>query len=249
MLGSLFALVLAGSLASAQDYTADQNTTSITGTWSSGTQNVVPGSVRLASSFFFLDTSDSGWILDQGFANPAQETFIYPKASGVGYSFTDDGWYELARFRYTGNSSHPECIVGTVVWAHGTYDLLDNGSIILTPIGDGYQQVQSPCNKDNTNFIQDYNITETYASWRIFTDVTFGPKLHLFEFDGSPVAPLFRVSDQPNMLPQQKLRNIEVQVVTTTSAGFITTETIMAKRKEARHDAQRRGWSNLWPVW
>ncbi|KAF7334781.1 hypothetical protein MSAN_02364700 [Mycena sanguinolenta] len=228
LLGSLFALLVAGSLASAQDYTADHNTTSIVGTWSSGTQNVVPG---------------------PGFANPAQETFTYPKASGVGYSFSDNGWYELARFRYVGNSSHPECIVGTVVWAHGNYDLLDNGSIILTPIGDGYQQVQSPCNKDNTNFIQDYNVTEMYASWRIFTDVTFGPKLHLFQFDGSPVAPLFRLSDQPNMLPQQKLRNNQVQVVTTTSAGFVTTETIVSKRKEARHEVQRRGWGSLWPVW
>ncbi|KAJ7227873.1 chaperone for protein-folding within the ER, fungal-domain-containing protein [Mycena haematopus] len=233
MLDSLLALVLASSLAFAQDlYGPDHNTTSMVGTWSSGTQNVVPG---------------------VGFADPAQETFTYPKASGVGYSFSDDGWYELARFRYIGNSSHPECIVGTVVWAHGTYDLLDNGSIILTPIGDGYQQVQSPCNKDSTNFIQDYNTTELYTSWRIFTDVTFGPKLHLYQFDGSSVAPLFRLSDQPTMLPKQKLRNIQVQVVTTTSDGLVTTETLVSKRKEARHDTeshtQRRGWSSFWPGW
>ncbi|KAJ7057685.1 chaperone for protein-folding within the ER, fungal-domain-containing protein [Mycena amicta] len=164
----------------AQDYSAAHNTTPIVGTWSSGTQRVVPG---------------------PGFANPAQETFTYPNTSGVGFSFSDDGWYELARFRYVANGSHPECIVGTIVWAHGNYDLLDNGSIVLTPIGDGYQQVQSPCNKDNSNFLQNYNITELFVSWRIFTDVTFGPKLHLFQWDGSAVAPLFRLSEEPNMLP------------------------------------------------
>ncbi|KAF8207958.1 chaperone for protein-folding within the ER, fungal-domain-containing protein [Mycena galopus ATCC 62051] len=229
MLGSSFVLLLAVCVASAQDYGPDHNTTSIVGTWSSGTQKVVPG---------------------VGFANPAQETFTYPKTSGVGYSFSDDGWFEIARFRYLANSSYPECIVGTVVWAHGNYNLLDNGSIILTPLDDGYQQVQSPCTQDATNFIQNYNTTEMYMAWQIFTDVTFGPKLHLFQFDGTPVAPLFRLSDQPNMLPKQKLRNLETQTVTTTSAGLVTVQTVVSKRKEPRHDtAQRRGWSSFWPVW
>nr|GAT57445.1 predicted protein [Mycena chlorophos] len=192
MLRSLLVAGLA-ALAAAQDYSSDHNTTAITGTWSSGTQRVFPG---------------------PGFANPAQETFAYPNTTGVGYAFSDDGWYEIARFRYVANGSHPECIIGTIIWAHGNYNLLDNGSLILTPIGDGYQQVQTPCNKDNTNFIQNYNDTELYSMWRIFTDVTFGPKLHLWQEDGTPVAPLFRLSDQPNMLPQQKLRNNQ-----TTTAG------------------------------
>ncbi|KAJ6497960.1 chaperone for protein-folding within the ER, fungal-domain-containing protein [Mycena vitilis] len=228
MLSPLLVLGLAACAVSvqAQDlYGADHNTTSIVGTWSSGTQQVVPGT---------------------GFANPAQETFNYPKATGVGYSFSDDGWYEIARFRYIANGSHPDCVVGTVVWAHGTYSLIDNGSIILSPIGDGFQQVQSPCTT-NSNFIQNYNATELYVSWRIFTDVTFGPKLHLFDYEGNPVAPLFRLSDQPNMLPKQKLRNTEVQIVTTTSDGLVTTETIAARAKEEGRHAQprrRRFW--LW---
>ncbi|KAJ7031067.1 chaperone for protein-folding within the ER, fungal-domain-containing protein [Mycena alexandri] len=207
LLSSFLAFVLTAYTASAQQlYGADHNTTSIVGTWSSGTKHVVPG---------------------PGFANPAQETFTYPSTPGVGYSFSDDGWYELARYRFVANGSHPECIVGTVVWAHGNYQLVDNGSIILTPIGDGYQQVQSPCARDNTNFVQPYNATETFVSWRIFTDVTFGPKLHLFQYDGSPVAPLFRLSDQPNMLPKQKLRNTDAN----------------GKRHAS---PQRRGWNSLW---
>ncbi|KAK7033406.1 chaperone for protein-folding within the ER, fungal-domain-containing protein [Favolaschia claudopus] len=209
---------------------------SLVGTWSSGTQKVVPG---------------------PGFADPAQETFTYPRTSGVGYSFSDDGWYELARFRYVANSSHPECIIATVIWAHGTYQLSGNGSLTLTPAGDGYQQVQAPCtgksnsDSDQSNFVQNYNTTEVYSSYRIYNDVTFGPKLHLFEFDGRPVAPLFRVSEQPTMLPKEKLRNIEVQVVTTTRDGLVTVETLMSKRSNSasdgvRHAAQRRAW---WPVW
>ena len=46
-----------------------------------------------------------------------------------------------------------------------------------------------------------------FQSWRIFLDSTDGPKLHLFEFDGTPVAPLFQTSTTPNMLPTEKLRN------------------------------------------
>ncbi|KAJ7140905.1 chaperone for protein-folding within the ER, fungal-domain-containing protein [Mycena epipterygia] len=219
----LLGVVLLAAPPAFAQYGADHNTTSIVGTWSSGTQQVVPGA---------------------GFANPAQESFTYPKATGVGYSFSDDGWYELARYRFVANGSHPDCIVGTVIWAHGNYNLLDNGSIILTPLGDGYQQVQSLC-ADTSNFVQNYNDTELFVSWRIFTDVTFGPKLHLFQYDGSPVAPLFRLSADPNMLPKQKLRNTAVQVVTTTSDGLISTETILA-RKEKRQASSPRGWSSLW---
>ncbi|KAF7298763.1 hypothetical protein MIND_00823800 [Mycena indigotica] len=220
---SLFAATLLTS-AFGQDYSAAHNTTPIVGTWSSGTQRVVPG---------------------PGFANPAQETFTYPPTAGVGFSFSDDGWYELARYRYVANGSHPECIVGTLVWAHGNYNLLDNGSIILNPIGDGYQQVQSPCNKDNSNFLQNYNLTELFVSWRIYTDRTFGPKLHLYQWDGSPVAPLFRLSETPNMLPKQKLRNNEAHTVTSTSDGLITVQTVVsrASQNKKRHsEATARGW-------
>ncbi|KAJ7860341.1 chaperone for protein-folding within the ER, fungal-domain-containing protein [Mycena leptocephala] len=208
MFSSVLALALAAAVSSvfAQDlYGPDHNTTSIVGTWSSGTQQVVPGG---------------------GFANPSQETFNYPKATGVGYSFSDDGWYEIARFRYVANGSHPECIIGTVIWVHGTYELFDNGSIICTPSA----------------------TTELYTSWRIFTDVTFGPKLHLFQYDGSAVAPLFRLSDQPNMLPKQKLRNNQVQIVTTTSEGLVSTETIVSRKERRKHEgSQRRAWGGFWP--
>jgi len=208
----LTALLLAVSTASAQDiiYNTAHNATPITGTWSSGSRHVVTG---------------------PGFANPAQESFTYPNTTGVGYSFSDDGWYEIARYRFASNASEPNCIVGTVVWVHGQYDLLGNGSIVMTPVGDGYQQVQAPC-AATSNFIQNYNFTELMQSWQIFMDATDGPKLHLFAFDGSPVAPLFQLSTEPNMLPKQVLRNVSANVVTTTSDGLVSTETLASRKKK-----------------
>ncbi|THH05900.1 hypothetical protein EW145_g4463 [Phellinidium pouzarii] len=182
------------------------NLTSLQGTWSTGAQNVVTGS---------------------GFANPANESFIYPKTTGKSYSFTNDGFFEIARYQFTSNGTTPSCIIGTLDWSHGTYEILDNGSIITTPFGDGYQQVQDPC-AANSNLIQNFNFTELYQSWRIFQDPVTGYKLHLFEFDGTPVEPQFQVSNQPNMLPTQILRNVTPAFSTTN--GFVSTGHRMLRR-------------------
>ncbi|KAJ7213173.1 chaperone for protein-folding within the ER, fungal-domain-containing protein [Mycena pura] len=226
LLTAPLALLLSASALAQDPFGPGHNTTPIIGTWSSGTQKVVPG---------------------PGFANPAQESFNYPTTAGVGYSFSDDGWYELARFRFIANGSHPDCITSTIIWAHGNYDLLDNGSIILTPAGDGYQQVQATCNQANSNFIQNYNETELMLSWQIFTDVTFGPKLHLWDVSNNAIAPQFRISDQPNMLPKMKLRNNQTTVVTTTKQGLVTVETIVSRSEpKKRHaPAEPRAW-NFW---
>ncbi|KAF7327589.1 Proteasome subunit [Mycena kentingensis (nom. inval.)] len=210
-------LALASSVSAQEDiqYDAIHNATAITGTWSTGSKQVLPGA---------------------GFANPAQQTFTYPNTTGVGIAFSPDGWYEVARYRFASNASEPNCIIGTVVWAHGHYELVSNGSIILRPNGDGYQQVQAPC-APTSNFIQNYNFTELFQSWRIFLDPTDGPKLHMFQFDGAPVAPMFQVSTEANMLPKQKLRNVTAQVVTTTKDGLITTETLGARKRKRSNGA------------
>lgn len=79
----------------------------------------------------------------------------------------------------------------------------------LFPFRDGYQQIQDPCAAVSENFIETYQITqELYQNWQIFIDPTQGPKLHLFQFDGAPLAPMFQVSTTPIMLPTQVLRNV-----------------------------------------
>ena len=92
-----------------------------------------------------------------------------------------------------------------VNWVHGTYTLNPNGSITAVPLGDGFQQIQDPC-AAVSNFIEPYNDTEYYQQWRIFLDAQTGYKLHLFQFDGAPLAPMFLVSTSPNMLPLELLR-------------------------------------------
>ncbi|KAG6829787.1 hypothetical protein H0H92_003442 [Tricholoma furcatifolium] len=82
-----------------------------------------------------------------------------------------------------------------------------NGSLSMTPINDGYQQIQDPC-AAVSNFIENYNDTEYYTAWAITVDPTFGPKLQLYQFDGSPLAPQFQISTTPNMLPTTQLRNL-----------------------------------------
>lgn len=90
-------------------------------------------------------------------------------------------------------------------------------------MGDGFQQVQDPC-AAVSNFIQDYNETELLQSWRIFQDTTAGYKLHLFQYDGSPLAPQFQVSATPNMLPTTLLRNTTSSGTSTTSSSGLTTQ-------------------------
>ena len=103
--------------------------------------------------------------------------------------------------------SNPQCITGVMNWVHGQYTLQPNGSITMIPTGDdGFQQIQDPC-AAVSNFVESYNDTELYVQWRIFQDPTQGYKLHLFQFDGSPLAPMFQVSVSPNMLPTSALRN------------------------------------------
>lgn len=195
ILASLLTVVLALAFtgtSSAQDaqivYDVAHNATSIVGTWSSGAKRVLTGA---------------------GFANPANMSFIYPLTTGISYSFTADGYYEISRYRFNSNGSQPTCITGVVVWAHGKYTLNPNGSISMLPFGDGYQQIQDPC-AAVSNFIETYNDTELYQSWRIFLDPSTGYHLHLYQFDDSPLAPQFLVSNAPNMLPTRLLRNVTV---------------------------------------
>lgn len=188
-------LLLAVSAHGQTVYDAAHNVTAITGTWSSGSQNVITGS---------------------GFATPSQESFTYPATTGMSYSFTADGFYEIARYRMTSNGTVPTCITGVMNWSHGTYVLATNGSIVMTPFGDGYQQIQDPC-AAISNFIENYNYTELYVLWNIYQDAVKGYTLQLYQYDGSPLPPQYLVSTSPNMLPTQALRNTSSTTTTTTT--------------------------------
>jgi len=204
----LFTAALAFLLASApalaqQDivYTSVHNATAIYGTWTSGSGNVITG---------------------PGFANPSNMTFTYPNTTGLSYSFTEDGYYEIARYRFNSNGSSPSCITGVMNWCHGTYVLNPNGSITMNSFGDGFQQIQGPC-AAVSNFVQVYNQTEYYTSWGISIDSVLGYILQLYQYDGTPLAQQTLYSVTPNMLPTQSLRNttstLTVQAALAVNAG------------------------------
>lgn len=77
-------LLLATSAHGQTVYDAAHNITAITGTWSSGSQNVITGAVsRLFCYNLLFDLSCCGF---KGFATPSQEAFTYPKTTGMSYS-------------------------------------------------------------------------------------------------------------------------------------------------------------------
>jgi hypothetical protein len=168
---------------------AAHNASSIEGTWSSGARHVQTG---------------------VNFANPVESTFTYPATPGISYSFTDDGFFEEALYRFSGNGTDPRCIIGIVQFQHGKHQLLANGSIVLHPFAqDGRQQVQNPC-AAQSNVLRQFNQTTLFQSWRIFVDPQGNDKLHLFRFDGAPFPPMFRVSTTPSMLPTRLLTNTTI---------------------------------------
>lgn len=183
---------------SAQDLSAANNITSLFGTWSSGSGGVQTGF---------------------GFANPVNYSFIYPKTTGISYSFTDDGFFEEAQYRFVANASLPNCIKAIVFYQHGKYALETNGSIILTPFSaDGRIQVQDPC-AAKTNIITTYDQTTLYSSWTIQIDTLKNNyALQLAKFDGAPMMPMYLVARPPNMLP------------TTQLTGYVGNSTELKKR-------------------
>jgi len=220
ILSSLIALGLTVPSVLAQD---QHNATSITGTWSSGSRAVITG---------------------PSFANPANLTFTPPKNTGVAYSFSDDGYYEISQYRFVANGSNPACITGVLQWVHGVYNLLDNGSITMQPIPDGFQQIQDPCSPQSIIVDPQYNFTELYQSWRIFLDPVTGYKLHLFRWDGTPVPPQYLIATPPIMLPTTTLRQ-QPGAPATTSGGLISGGGNSTKRSLDAMTHQKR-WTWGW---
>jgi len=160
------------------------NKANLVGTWVSGSQGVITG---------------------PNFVNPLNFSFNYPSVTGVSYSFTSDLHFEEAFYKFSVNSSQPNCITGVLQWQHGVYEPLANGSIIMNPIAsDGRQQVQDTCSPVS-NIIQQFNSTVFMSTWEIRTDVVLGPELLLYQFNGVPEQPLYPYANPPIMLPTETL--------------------------------------------
>lgn len=160
-----------------------ENVQDLAGTWTSKSNSVFTG---------------------PGFYDPHDELLIEPDLPGISYSFTKDGFYEEALYRITSNPQNHSCATASITFQHGKYNLLTNGSIILTPVKeDGRQLFSEPCgeNKDKSLYIKYFQPT-WFKSFEIFLSDYHGRYvLQLNRFDGSKMQPLYLAYSPPLMLP------------------------------------------------
>jgi hypothetical protein len=179
MLTQLLSLISFLSLARADD------ASSLVGTWSSKSNTVFTG---------------------PGFYDPVDELLIEPALPGISYSFTDDGYWEEAIYQVSANPQNHSCPTGALTFQHGTYEVLSNGSLVLTPFSvDGRQLVSQPC-KDKFSTYSRYNQTELYIEFTVIVDPYHGRyKLTLYQWDGTPTQPLYLAYRPALMLPTETL--------------------------------------------
>jgi len=160
------------------------NAGDLVGTWVSTSQSVITGA---------------------GFINPINFTFNYPSHTGISFSYTEDGHFEEAFYTLTVNATQPNCIQAALQWQHGTYQALANNSILYFPIAsDGRQRVLNTCSP-TSDVTQQWNQTFWMRGWEIVQDPILGTELQLYEFDGTPVNPLYPYASPPIMLPTETL--------------------------------------------
>ncbi|PWO01026.1 hypothetical protein FA09DRAFT_327729 [Tilletiopsis washingtonensis] len=198
----LLALLALGAAAAVgtraqSDFAAINNVTSLAGTWSSGSFPVSTG---------------------LGFFNPITKDFTMPKAGGISYSFTNDGFFETSTYSYTSNPANNRCFKAALTWQHGTYTFNANNSLSLRPFApDGYVQVMDPCAGTSVNKYN-YNQFELIPAWYNYLDAHPGFMPHgqtayalrLFNDGGNgtagaPKSVLWLQNRPPNMLPTQQL--------------------------------------------
>ncbi|KAF2636791.1 hypothetical protein P280DRAFT_472689 [Massarina eburnea CBS 473.64] len=175
--------------------------TALVGTWSSKSNSTLTG---------------------PGFYNPVDETFTEPKHTGISYSFSSDGFFEEAYYRAVANPTNPKCPKGIIQWQHGSFKVLTNGSLSLSPIKvDGRQLYSDPCAYEHAVYTR-YNSTELLKKYEVVTDTYHQIKrLNLYKFDGSPMMPLYLALTPPSMLPTSTLNPL-----TTATAGSKATSKV-----------------------
>lgn len=152
-------------------------------------------------------TSKSRAVLTgPGFYDPINDNLLEPPHTGISYSFTSDGYYEESYYRAIANPTAPDCPSAIMQWQHGSWTFNADGSLRLNPIAvDGRQITSQPCDGDNSIYLR-YNQTENMEKYAVYEDPYHGiPRLDLYQFDGTPIMPLYLVYSPPQMLPTTTL--------------------------------------------
>lgn len=159
--------------------------------------------------------------MHQGFANPVNYTFNVPETTGISFSFTEDGYFEEARYQFKANGqdkgcllsrnadflpstgASPRCIQAYLIFQHGNYTFNSNGSISTTPIKeDGRIQVQDPC-AEQTTIMTYYDEPGLFTGWTITNDVNHQQyMLQLYDYDGSMMQRMYLTYRPASMWPR-----------------------------------------------
>ncbi|POY72437.1 hypothetical protein BMF94_4263 [Rhodotorula taiwanensis] len=161
------------------------------GTWSTGNGNVLTG---------------------PSLGAPYNNSFIYPNVTGYSFSFTSDGYFEQTQFTWNPNATDPH-FEAIVLWQHGTYEVLTNGSITTNPTvfnGDGRIQTQNACSAVSSN-IYYYNEPGLYQTWAV-APWRGKTMLRLGKYDGSLLPRMYLVSSDPSqfMFPTKFITNSSI---------------------------------------
>jgi len=147
-------------------------------------------------------TKSAKVLTGPGFYNPVNDSFIEPSHTGISYSFTADGFYEEAYYRAVSDATNPSCPQAIMQFQHGTFIENSDGSLSMTPFAvDGRQLQSNPCAASTSTYTR-YNQSETMQKYQVYTDpYTKLTRLDLYQFDGSPMNPMFLAYSPPQMLP------------------------------------------------
>ncbi len=175
---AIFSLILSSSFRSVY-----ANEYSIVGTWSSKSNTVFTG---------------------PGFYDPIDELLLEPDLPGISYSFTEDGFWEEALYIVTSNPQEPKCPTAVLIYQHGVYETLSNGSLSLLAFEvDGRQLLSDPCGDTTDESVYSrYSQNELMKDYQVSVDSYHGRyKLQLYEWDGNPKQPMYLAYKPPMMLP------------------------------------------------
>ncbi|RAL66303.1 hypothetical protein DID88_005973 [Monilinia fructigena] len=142
-------------------------------------------------------TKSAAVLTGPGFYNPVNDSLLEPTHTGISYSFTADGYYEEAYYRAISNPAKPS---------------------FLSPFSvDGRQLESAPCAASHATYTR-YNQSETMQKYQVYTDpYTKLTRLDLYQFDGTPVNPMFLAYSPALMLPTETLNPTSKAASTSTS--------------------------------
>lgn len=155
-----------------------------------------------------------------GFYDPVDELLIEPALPGISYSFTKDGYFEEALYRIKSNPKNHSCPIASITYQHGKYEILSNGSVVLKPFAvDGRQLLSDPCGykEDEANYVRYVQLTWFEKYQVSISDYHGRYMLQIYQFDGSPMQPLYLAYKPPLMLPTEPLNPTDKSKATSTS--------------------------------